>query len=137
MQSFELSTPALLFPAISLLLLAYTNRFLTLAKLIRDLHAEFNRTGESMLLEQIQNLGLRLKLIRAMQACGVLSLLVCVVAMFLILQDANAWALKGFQFSLILLALSLTLSVWEIQISSRALSLQISELGDKAPKHKG
>jgi len=131
MANFDLSTPALLFPAISLLLLAYTNRFLALAKLIRDLHGEFQKTSEPILLPQIQRLRIRIRLIRAMQAFGVLSLLICVSCMFLIVEQQIGAAILGFKISLILLALSLGLSVWEIQISANALNLQLSDLNKK------
>lgn len=136
MSDFAISTPALLFPAVSLLLLAYTNRFLALAKLIRELHTEFKKTSEPLLLDQIRNLGLRLRMIRLMQGCGVLSLLICVLCMFFILEGDVELAIRGFKGSLILLAVSLSISVIEIQISSKALRLQLSELDDKAIKGK-
>ena len=72
-MSLELTTPALLFPAISLLLLAYTNRFLTLAALIRELHGRYPKGHEDTVLGQIINLRTRVRLIRAMQALGVVS----------------------------------------------------------------
>jgi Protein of unknown function (DUF2721). len=40
-MEINLTTPALLFPAISLLLLAYTSRFLALAALMRELHVRY------------------------------------------------------------------------------------------------
>ncbi len=76
----ELTTPALLFPAISLLLLAYTNRFLVLAQLIRQLHSSERDYFQSMVFQsmvqrQIANLRQRIALIRLMQALGVSSCL--------------------------------------------------------------
>jgi hypothetical protein len=41
MNQLSLTTPALLFSAISLLLLAYTNRFLAYASVVRNLHARY------------------------------------------------------------------------------------------------
>lgn len=131
MENFTLATPALLFPAISLLLLAFTNRFLSLAKLIRDLHAEFQKTQKPVLVSQIRRLSIRLTLIRAMQAAGVLSMLVCVLSMYFFIEQKQSWALLGFKGSLVLLAISLTLSVIEIQFSANALNLQISDLKGK------
>jgi len=127
-MEINLTTPALLFPAISLLLLAYTNRFLTLATLVRSLHGQFKENPDERIWGQIKNLRLRVKLIRNMQALGVLSLLLCVVCMFVIFAGNLVLAEYIFGVSLILLILSLTVSAWEIQISVKALNIQLSDL---------
>jgi hypothetical protein len=127
-MNIDLTTPALLFPAISLLLLAYTNRFLALAALIRNLHARYREQRETLVWKQIKNLRLRVNLIRIMQALGVLSLFFCVAAMFLVFSDNYGAAEWIFGMSLVLLMLSLAFSVVEIQISVRALDLQLKDL---------
>ena len=127
-MDINLTTPALLFPAISLLLLAYTNRFLTLATLIRSLHAKYKEDPHDVILGQIKNLRKRVVLIRNMQAFGVLSLLLCVICMFLLFADEQMAGRYTFGVSLILLIISLALSVYEIQISVRALKLQLSDM---------
>ena len=127
-MDINLTTPALLFPAISLLLLAYTNRFLTLATLIRTLHAKYKEDPHDVLLGQIKNLRKRVILIRNMQAFGVLSLLLCVVCMFLLFANEQVAGRDTFGVSLILLIISLGLSVYEIQISVKALKLQLSDM---------
>lgn len=127
-MEINLTTPALLFPAISLLLLAYTNRFLTLATLIRNLHGKYKEHPDERIWGQIKNLRLRVKLIRNMQVLGVLSLLLCVVCMFLIFAGKIASAEFIFGVSLILLIASLAVSAWEIQISVRALNIQLGDL---------
>ena len=127
-MEINLTTPALLFPAISLLLLAYTNRFLTLATLIRNLHGKYKENPDSLIWGQIKNLRLRVKLIRNMQVLGVLSLLLCVVSMFIIFAGNLKLAEFIFGISLILLILSLAVSAWEIQISVKALNIQLSDL---------
>ncbi|MGD9327541.1 MAG: DUF2721 domain-containing protein [Cyclobacteriaceae bacterium] len=127
-MDINLTTPALLFPAISLLLLAYTNRFLTLATLIRTLHAKYKEDPHDVLLGQIKNLRKRVILIRNMQAFGVLSLLLCVVCMFLLFANEQIAGRYTFGVSLILLIISLGLSVYEIQISVKALKLQLSDM---------
>ncbi len=134
-MEIDLTTPALLFPAISLLLLAYTNRFLTLATLIRNLHSQFKENPDQRIWGQIRNLRLRVKLIRNMQALGVLSLLLCVVCMFVIFRGNLPLAEFIFGISLILLILSLAVSAWEIQISVKALNIQLSDL-EEAPQVK-
>jgi len=88
-MEINLTTPALLFPAISLLLLAYTNRFLTLAALIRDLHARYKANPEDVLHGQIANLWYRVRLIKYMQALGVGSILLCTVSMFALLAGSH------------------------------------------------
>jgi len=130
-MELDLSTPALLFPAISLLLLAYTNRFLALATLIRQLHKDYQEDHESHVLEQIRNVRWRLSLIRNMQGCGVMSLLMCTVSMggiYLDLQQAGA---LFFGLSLVLMVVSLFFSVWEIHISTTTLSILLRDLEDK------
>jgi hypothetical protein len=127
-MDINLTTPALLFPAISVLLLAYTNRFLTLATLIRTLHAKYKEDPHDVLLGQIKNLRKRVILIRNMQAFGVLSLLLCVVCMFLLFANEQIAGRYTFGVSLILLIISLGLSVYEIQISVKALKLQLSDM---------
>ncbi|HEX8235352.1 MAG TPA: DUF2721 domain-containing protein [Abditibacteriaceae bacterium] len=127
-MEFSLTTPALLFPAVSLLLLAYTNRFLALAALIRELHSRYKDNRDELLMAQIRNLRQRVMLIRNMQALGVSSLLLCVVCMFVLFAG---WAVPGkaiFGISLLLLISSLALSIWEIQISVNALNLHLSDL---------
>ncbi|ADI13446.1 DUF2721 domain-containing protein [Truepera radiovictrix] len=127
----DLTTPALLFPAISLLLLAYTSRFLTLATLIRELHKRYLEGEGAAVLGQISNLRRRVQLIRAMQALGVLSFFGCVFSMFLLFIGAETLGQGVFGLSLLLLMVSLALSVWEIQMSVGALDLQLQDLEDE------
>ena len=130
----NLTTPALLFPAISLLLLAYTNRFLAVAALIRKLHEDYKQDPKAIIWGQIKNLRLRVNLIRIMQALGVSSLLFCVLTMFLIFTGQTLASFYVFGMSLILLIVSLGFSVLEIQMSVKALNIQLSELEDLNPE---
>lgn len=127
-MQLDLTTPALLFPAISLLLLAYTQRFLTLANLIRNLHSKYKESKDRTILGQLKNLRLRVILIRNMQALGVLSLLFCVLCMFLLFAEEIIIGRIVFGMSLILLIISLGFSVYEIQISIKALELHLSDM---------
>jgi hypothetical protein len=135
-MEFTLTTPALLFPAISLLLLAYTNRFLALAALIRELHARYKSNPDDLIIRQIGNLGYRVILIRNMQAAGVASLLLCVVDMFVLFAGQLAVGKVIFGISLILLIISLAISLREIQISVNALNLQLSDLEYRKSKQR-
>jgi hypothetical protein len=129
-MDITLSTPALLFPAISLLLLAYTNRFLAVASVIRHLHAQINGTN-SNIAEEIRSLRHRVALIRGMQGIGVLSLFFCVLCMFLLFAG---WVVAGklvFGIALLLLLWSLGLSAREIQLSGKALDLHLRDLEER------
>jgi hypothetical protein len=128
MQSLTLTTPALLFSAISLILLAYTNRFLTLAQLIRNLHALYKNDRSQILYGQIDNLRKRINLIKNMQIYGVASLLLCVISMFLIYINWNLAAEIIFGLGLLSMIISLAISIWEIIISVKALNLHLGDL---------
>src|SRR5687768_7822503 len=116
-MDIDVSTPALLFPAISLLLLAYTNRFLGLAGLIRGLAARYSESRDRLLMGQINNLRFRLTLIRRMQAFGVASIFICVVCMFALFAGSLPLGKWLFATSLVLLMISLGISFREIQLS--------------------
>ncbi len=128
MEQLTLTTPSLLFSAISLLMLAYTNRFLSYAQLVRSLKEKFLKEKDSAFLPQIENLRKRLKLIRDMQIYGILSLLLCVVSMFFIYIEMHSVAAYVFGFALILLIVSLAICVREIQISIRALDVHLHDM---------
>jgi hypothetical protein len=134
-MDITLGTPALLFPALSLLMLAYTNRFLALASVIRALHASYQSTQEPRLVSQIASLRRRVRLVRDMQSVGALSILGCVLCMFALFLG---WVTAGnllFALSLLLLAISLILSLLEIHISVEALDLQLRDLEHAKPAH--
>ena len=129
MLAISINTPALLFPAITLLMLAYTNRFLSLAALVRKLHIEYNRgEKEKNILNQIKSIRTRLNLIRYMQSFSVLSFLCCVLCMYLIFRNCMVMAHWVFAFSLFFLLLSIVLSLIEINKSTKALELQLSDI---------
>lgn len=128
-MEITLTTPSLLFPAISLLMLAYTNRFLTLATIIRGLHDRYQTQQDENLVRQIANLRYRVYLIRNMQIAGVLSLLFCVVSMFSLFAG---WIMVGqwvFGIALLLMMVSMGISLRELQVSVGALDLLLNEMG--------
>jgi hypothetical protein len=123
------NTPALLFPAISLLLLAYTNRYLALAALIRKLHDEYMRGEKNhLLVKQIKILRLRINLIRWMQAFGVFSFVCCVLTMYGVYQQWLITTELAFAISLITLLASLVISLVEISQSTKALEWELSDM---------
>ena len=123
------TTPALLFPAISLLLLAYTNRFLALANLVRKLHDEYKRGEQSkIILRQIHSLRRRIRLVRYMQGLGVFSFVCCVITMYTIYMNWVVAIKYEFALSLLSLLASLIISLFEITISTKALELELSDI---------
>lgn len=123
-----LTTPALLFPAISLLFLAYTNRFLVLAQLIRQLHANHRERGEQVVLRQIENLRRRVRLMKTMQLLGVLAFVLCSLSMGAIFLAQGALGRLFFGASLACLVGSLLVSLYEVTLSTGALEIELSDL---------
>lgn len=129
-MEFTFSTPALLFPAISLLFISYTNRFISYADLVRRLHERWRTDGSPALQMQIENLHRRIGLIRNMQVSGAVSLLLAVVCMVLLFFDLILAAEVVFVLSLALLSASMAFLVFEVSISIRALNVQLQDLTD-------
>ena len=129
-MQISINTPALLFPAITLLMLAYTNRFLALATLIRNLHTKYKQIHEEreIIREQIKNLKRRLFLIKQMQGAGITSFFFCVLCMLFVYLEHEVWGSVTFGASLLFLLLSLALSLNEIFISTRALEIELKNM---------
>ena len=130
-MDLSIETPALLFSATSLILLAYTNRFLTIAQIIRSLKKTYDEEENKLILLEIKNLNLRLTLIRYMQLFGVMCLFLSVFAMLLLFVGQQLTGIYLFGLSLLSLLISLGLSFWEISISVKALRLHLSDLNEK------
>lgn len=129
-MELTLTTPALLFPTVSLVLLAYTNRFLAVATLIRKLADDYRKREDKQIADQIRNLKIRLRLIRDMQLYSIIALFLSVLCMFFLFNGQEQIAKYIFGISLISLLISLGLSMREIYISTRALSIQLSNIAD-------
>lgn len=128
MEELTLITPTFLFSAISLLLLAYTNRFLSYAQLVRTLKDQYVLDRSALTKAQILNLRKRLHLTKNMQLLGVASLLLCVLTMFLIYIGSKVLSVWIFGAALLLLIISLSLSVAEIRISANSLEIYLSDM---------
>jgi len=127
-MQLDITTPALFFPTVSLLLLAYTNRFLALAVVIRQLFAQYQAAPDKRYLKQISSLRARIRLVRNMQFYGVLSLLLCTVCMFLIFIRSDVAAVWLFIASMISMLTSLVFSLWEIHLSVDAIDVHLSDI---------
>ena len=135
-MEFSFNTPAILFPAISLLLLAYTNRFLALSTLIRSLKEKFTESGEQHIIGQIRNIRRRIYLIRNMQFLGVFSLFLCVLSMYFIFENRPITAKYMFTVALIALIASLAMSMREIHLSIVALNLEMKDIEEHLNEKK-
>lgn len=135
-MELSFNTPALLFPAISLLLLAYTNRFLALASLVRKLHDEYEK-GKSnpVVIKQIHSLRYRLRLVRYMQTLGVFSFVCSVFTMYSIYSEWTVVSRYIFAVSLLSLLISLIISLVEITQSTKALELELSDIEEPGKKN--
>lgn len=132
MMTLSIETPALLFSATSLILLAYTNRFLTIAQIIRNLKKNYDDNHNKSILLEIKNLNLRLTLIRYMQLFGVMCLFLSVFAMLLLYVNQANFGIYLFGASLLCLLISLGISFWEISISVNALRVHLKDLSEDA-----
>ena len=129
-MTLTIETPALLFSATSLILLAYTNRFLTIAQIIRNLKKNYDDNHNKNILLEIKNLNLRLTLIRYMQLFGVMCLFLSVFAMLLLYVNQENLGIYFFGASLLCLLISLGISFWEISISVNALRVHLKDLSE-------
>jgi len=127
-MELTLSIPALLFPAISLSMLAYNARYLAIAALIRQLHHQFEETKSAPLEQQIHTLRRRLSITKGMQSTAILSFLLAALSMLLIYVEWPLWAHAVFGMSLLMLVASLVLSLLEVQLSTRALGIQLKNM---------
>lgn len=127
-MEFNLSTPALLFSAISLFMMAHTNRFIALANLIRQYVVLYKEKKEPRVIQQIKNFRRRLNVIKFSQISAVISFLLCVVSMFLIFIFKQIYAEITFALSLLFLFVSLILSLYELSLSIGALKIEMEEL---------
>jgi hypothetical protein len=133
-MGFQITTPAILFPAISLLLLAYGNRFMATSSLIRELKEKYDETHDEAIISQIQNLRKRVFIIRNMQLVGIGSIFACVLSMLFIYQGHETSAAATFGVSLVAMLVSLGLSIREIMLSTTALNLELKDIEEKVGK---
>ena len=130
-MDFTLQTPTLLFSAISLLMLAYTNRFVVIANLIRELYAQHTKEPSDITFKQLANLRKRMRIIRNMQIFGGISFFFSVLSLLLLFASLDLSAKIAFGISIIMLLISLFLLIMELQISVHALNIQLKDFDSK------
>ncbi len=133
-MDITLTTPALIFPTVSLLMVAYTNRFNALGARIRSLGKEYREKPDEHLVAQIKILRKRVALIRNMQACGLISLFTCVLCIFTLISGLMVVSKLTFAFSLVMMLISLTISLKEVLISVTALDLELNTMLNQKKK---
>lgn len=136
-MEIDLTTPAILFPTVSLLLIAYTTRFLAIANLIRGLKVKYQHEKTPNLISQINNLRIRLTLIRNMQALGIAALFLTTFAIALIFFDEKIYGSYAFGIALLLLLISLGVSFREILMSGGALKFELKEMEEELRQEQG
>jgi Trk-type K+ transport system membrane component len=135
-MELSIGTPALLFSTVSLLMIAFTNRFMSMASLIRGLHEKFQKNPDEAIVMQIDNLRIRMKLIQRMQIIAIISLILSVICMFLLFMNEQLIARWFFGVGLLGMSIALALSAWEITISTKALEVELSDMEDIINKRK-
>ncbi|MHA8066470.1 DUF2721 domain-containing protein [Aquirufa sp. ROCK2-A2] len=135
-MELSISTPALLFSTVSLLMIAFTNRFMSMASLIRDLHEKFQKNPDDSILMQIMNLRKRMSLIRNMQIVAIVSLLFSVFCMFFLFLEYQVIARWLFGLGLAGMSVALMMSAWEITISTNALEVELSDMQEILEKKR-
>ncbi|MFN8437782.1 MAG: DUF2721 domain-containing protein [Cytophagales bacterium] len=136
MLELSITTPAVLFPAISLLLLAYTNRYIAISNRIRILHDAYRKEKNTIVLSQIYILRRRIHLIKNMQLFGVFSIFFAAFTMFLVFESIRTWATWVFLMSIICLLVSLALSIYEVLLSNKALSILLKDIEEEINKQE-
>ncbi len=124
----SINTPALLFPAISVLFLAYANRYLAIAKRTRELHSLYNKTQSFFAKKQVESLRKRIRLIIAMQLFAVMGIICCVLTMGLVFFGLQLMATYAFLVGMVLIVISLLISMWELMISTQSLNIELENI---------
>ncbi|WP_028665535.1 DUF2721 domain-containing protein [Runella zeae] len=136
-MELSISTPAILFSTVSLMMIAFTNRYLAIASLIRELHDKFRVTPDVNYVEQIKHLHRRVHIIRNIQFIIVTSLLLSAISMLFIYLHYQSAAQMLFFVALLLQIAALGLSVWEISLSIHALKIELSDMEEQLGKRSG
>ena len=121
--------PALLFPAIPIMLLVFSNKYTALAMLIRKLHIlSQDNAIRHLSVERIQILSGRLLLLRWMQTFSSIAFLFNLITIFLGYNSFQTLALNFFGIAVIFLTIAIILFIIEAQQSHHALNLHIKDL---------
>ena len=126
--------PAILFPAIPLMMVNFGNRYSSLSTLIRKIHDELinkktstNDRSAIRYLAQIKILRQRLVLNRLMQTTASLSFLVNLMSIFFAFKYQE-YFINTFLFAVLLFSVSIIIYIYELQIAVQALDKHLEDL---------
>ncbi len=123
---YTLQTPTYVFSAISLLMIAYTSRYVAISQVIRHL-SESAPGSDSRVECQIRSLMKRVKYIRNMQITALIGFCANIMTMILIVLGIDFLIAPLFIAGLVLILVSLGICIMEIALSAQALSISLSD----------
>ena len=130
----DLTTAALMFPAIPFLMLTFGTRFTVVSELIRKIHDEYaaeinlDDVRTKRMLGEISTLKKRLLMIQINQTLTSLSFFVNLLTIFALFMGHQNLSKLLFGIVLILLMLAIILFVVEIGIATKSLNLHLEDL---------
>ncbi len=131
-MTIPITTPALLFPAIAILMLGYVNRYIGAASVIRAITKDYS-TGHRrvQVVEQLQIMQKRIGLFRYMLEIGAFALAMACLSMFLIFVDKQQAGNLVFGLSLVAMITSTLVSFYETVLSNQSLNIEINDVYQK------
>tara|TARA_B100001029_G_scaffold159336_1_gene146589 strand:+ start:817 stop:1221 length:405 start_codon:yes stop_codon:yes gene_type:complete len=132
-MNIDYTVTALMFPAIPLLMGVYSNRFHTLSKLIRELHDEhvYEKHVPAEWKKQFLNLTSRISILRWTIMFGAFGFLFNLLTVFALYLDELFLARVIFGSCCLSMIISILFFIREIQISTNALNLHMSDMDVK------
>ena len=129
----DYTVTALMFPAIPLLMSVYSNRFHTLSKLIRELHDEhvYEKHIPPEWKKQFMNLSSRIIIIRWTIMFAAFGFLFNMLTVFALYLNELFLARVIFGSCCLSMIISIIFFIREIQISTNALNLHMSDMDVK------
>ena len=130
----DLTTAALMFPAIPFLMLTFGTRFTVVSELIRKIHDEYaseinlDDVRTKRMLGEISTLKKRLLMIQINQTLTSLSFFVNLLTIFALFMGHQNLSKLLFGIVLILLMLAIILFIVEIGIATKSLNLHLEDL---------
>ena len=132
-MNIDYTVVALMFPAIPLIMNVYSTRFHTLSALIRKIHDEyvFEKHTPPEWKDQLKNLNDRISVLKYSILLGAFGFLFNMLTVFALYLDEVFIARIIFGSCCLSMMISIIFFIREIQISTKALRLHISDMDEK------
>ena len=132
-MNIDYTVTALMFPAIPLLMVVYSNRFHTLSRLIRELHDEhvYEKHIPAEWKKQFINLSRRISILRWTIMFAAFGFLFNMLTVFALYLNELFLARVIFGSCCLSMIISIIFFIREIQISTNALNLHMSDMDVK------